>query len=38
LLTSLIALAVAATLPGPYKLAALVLALGGALLLSLQPE
>jgi drug/metabolite transporter (DMT)-like permease len=38
LLTSLISLAVAATLPGPYKLAALVLALGGALLLSLQPE
>jgi drug/metabolite transporter (DMT)-like permease len=38
LLTSLISLAVAAALPGPYKLAALVLALGGALLLSLQPE
>jgi drug/metabolite transporter (DMT)-like permease len=38
LLTSLIALAVAGSLPGPYKLAGIALALGGALLLSLQPE
>jgi len=38
LLTALIALAVAGTLPGPYKLAGIVLALAGALLLSLQPE
>lgn len=38
LLTSLIALAVAGALPGPYKIAGIVLALAGALLLSLQPE
>ncbi|MGA8708872.1 MAG: EamA family transporter [Steroidobacteraceae bacterium] len=38
LLTALIALAVAGTLPGPYKLAGIALALAGALLLSLQPE
>ena len=38
LLTALISLAVAGTLPGPYKLAGVGLALGGALLLSLQPE
>jgi drug/metabolite transporter (DMT)-like permease len=38
LLTALISLAVAGTLPGPYKLAGVALALAGALLLSLQPE
>lgn len=38
LLTSVISLAVAGALPGPYKLAGIALALGGALLLSLQPE
>jgi drug/metabolite transporter (DMT)-like permease len=38
MLTALIALAVAGTLPGPYKLAGVGLALAGALLLSLQPE
>ncbi len=38
LLTSLIALGVAGSLPGPYKIAGIVLALAGALLLSLQPE
>lgn len=38
LLTALIALALAHTLPGPYKLAGVVLALIGALLLSLQTE
>jgi drug/metabolite transporter (DMT)-like permease len=38
LLTALIALAIAGSLPGPYKLAGIALALGGALLLSLQPE
>lgn len=38
LLTAMIALAIAGALPGPYKLAGIVLALGGALLLSLQPE
>ena len=38
LLTALIALAVAGALPGPYKMAGIVLALAGALLLSLQPE
>jgi uncharacterized membrane protein len=38
LLTSLISLGVAASLPGPYKVAGIVLALAGALLLSLQPE
>jgi len=38
LLTALIALGVAGTLPGPYKLAGVALALTGALLLSLQPE
>lgn len=38
LLTALIALAVAGSLPGPYKLAGVALALTGALLLSLQPE
>jgi drug/metabolite transporter (DMT)-like permease len=38
LLTALIALAVAGSLPGPYKIAGIALALSGALLLSLQPE
>jgi drug/metabolite transporter (DMT)-like permease len=38
LLTALIALAIAGSLPGPYKLAGVFLALAGALLLSLQPE
>ena len=38
LLTALISLAIAGTLPGPYKLAGVGLALAGALLLSLQPE
>jgi uncharacterized membrane protein len=38
LLTSLISLAIAGSLPGPYKVAGIALALGGALLLSLQPE
>ncbi|MGH8140569.1 MAG: EamA family transporter [Steroidobacteraceae bacterium] len=38
LLTALISLAIAGTLPGPYKLAGAALALAGALLLSLQPE
>ncbi|HEY3731518.1 MAG TPA: EamA family transporter [Steroidobacteraceae bacterium] len=38
LLTALIALAVAGTLPGPYRVAGIALALTGALLLSLQPE
>jgi uncharacterized membrane protein len=38
LLTALISLAVAGTLPGPYKLTGVGLALAGALLLSLQPE
>jgi drug/metabolite transporter (DMT)-like permease len=38
LLTALIALTLAGSLPGPYKLAGLALALAGALLLSLQPE
>lgn len=38
LLTSVISLLIAGQLPGPYKLAGIVLALGGALLLSLQPE
>jgi drug/metabolite transporter (DMT)-like permease len=38
LLTALISLALAGTLPGPYKLAGVGLALSGALLLSLQPE
>jgi drug/metabolite transporter (DMT)-like permease len=38
LLTSVISLALAGSLPGSYKLAGIVLALGGALLLSLQPE
>jgi uncharacterized membrane protein len=38
LLTTLISLAVAGALPGPYKLAGVLLALAGALLLSLQPD
>lgn len=38
LLTALISLALAGSLPGPYKLAGVGLALSGALLLSLQPE
>jgi drug/metabolite transporter (DMT)-like permease len=38
LLTALISLAIAGTLPGPYKLAGVALALAGALLLSLQAE
>jgi drug/metabolite transporter (DMT)-like permease len=38
LLTSLLSLALAATLPGPYKLAGVLLALAGALLLSVQSE
>lgn len=36
-LTAAIALAVSGSLPGPYKLAGAALALGGALLLSLEP-
>jgi drug/metabolite transporter (DMT)-like permease len=38
LLTTAIALGLAGTLPGPFKLAAAVFALAGAVLLSLQPE
>jgi uncharacterized membrane protein len=38
LLTALISLMVAGALPGPYKVAGIVLALAGAVLLSLQPE
>lgn len=38
LLTSLIALGVAGSFPGPFKVAGIALALAGALLLSLQPE
>jgi uncharacterized membrane protein len=38
LLTSFISLCIAGSLPGPYKLAGIALALAGALLLSLQPE
>ena len=38
LLTAVISLVLAGTLPGPYKLAGAALALSGALLLSLQPE
>ena len=38
LMTAVIALAIAGTLPGPYKLAGAILALAGSLLLSLQPE
>jgi len=38
LLTAVISLAVAGSLPGPYKLAGVSLALAGALLLSLQPD
>ena len=38
LLTAVIALAIAGSAPGPYKLAGIGLALAGALLLSLQPE
>ena len=38
LLTSLISLTIVGSLPGPYKLAGIALALAGALLLSLQPE
>jgi drug/metabolite transporter (DMT)-like permease len=38
LLTALISLSIAGSLPGPYKLAGVGLALAGALLLSLQPE
>jgi drug/metabolite transporter (DMT)-like permease len=38
LLTTLISLAVAGSLPGPYKLAGVCLALTGALLLALQPD
>ncbi len=38
LLTSLISLAIAGSLPGPYKLTGIALALVGALLLALQPE
>jgi drug/metabolite transporter (DMT)-like permease len=38
LLTAMISLAIAGSLPGPYKLAGVFLALAGALLLSLQPE
>lgn len=37
LLTSLISLAIAGSLPGPYKVAGIALALVGALLLALQP-
>jgi drug/metabolite transporter (DMT)-like permease len=38
LLTALISLGIAGTLPGAYKLAGVTLALAGAVLLSLQPE
>jgi len=38
LLTAVISLAIAGSLPGPYKLAGVCLALTGALLLALQPE
>lgn len=38
LLTAVISLGLAGTLPGPYKLAGILLALGGALCLSLQPD
>jgi drug/metabolite transporter (DMT)-like permease len=38
LMTAVISLAIAGTLPGPYKLAGVILALAGSLLLSLQPE
>ena len=38
LLTAVISLAVAGALPGPYKIAGILLALGGALMLSLQPD
>jgi len=38
LLTTVIAMALAATLPGPYKLAGIGLSLAAALLLALQPE
>lgn len=38
LLTAVIALAIVGSLPGPYKIAGIALALAGALLLSLQPE
>ncbi len=38
LLTTAIALGLAGTLPGTYKLAAALFALLGAVLLSLQPE
>jgi drug/metabolite transporter (DMT)-like permease len=38
LLTTLISLSIVGTLPGPYKLAGVGLALAGALLLSLQPD
>jgi len=38
LMTAVISLAIAGTLPGPYKLLGAVLALAGSLLLSLQPE
>ena len=38
LLLLLFSLAIAGSLPGSYKLAGIMLALSGALLLSLQPE
>ena len=38
LLTAVISLALVGTLPGPYKVAGIVLALAGALCLSLQPD
>jgi drug/metabolite transporter (DMT)-like permease len=38
LLTAIISLALVGTLPGPYKVAGIVLALTGALCLSLQPD
>jgi drug/metabolite transporter (DMT)-like permease len=38
LLTAVISLALAGALPGPYKVAGIVLALAGALCLSLQPD
>jgi hypothetical protein len=37
-MTAAISLAIAGTLPGPYRLAGVILALAGSLLLSLQPE
>jgi drug/metabolite transporter (DMT)-like permease len=38
LLTAVIAMAVAGTLPGPYKIAGIVLAFAASMLLALQPD